>query len=157
TFIAVNVPAEVQSWLFCALAEAACGDPADPGEALERMAADEAELGAWAKRGPAMFANKAALVAGERARLEGRLTDAQRSFELAAELARRHGIVQEQALAHELAARLYESMGIGSVARAKLLQARACYVEWGALAKVSWLDARLASEDDTALAAPLVN
>jgi predicted ATPase/signal transduction histidine kinase len=145
-------PEEIELWVFGALAEAACAGASDTAEALEIMAADERELIAWAQRCPAMFANKAALVSGELARLAGREADAERSFELAARLARQHGLVHEEALAHELAARLYAARGVTSVARAKLAAARACYLQWGALGKVNHLDIQYRSVEEPSMA-----
>jgi signal transduction histidine kinase/GAF domain-containing protein len=145
-----RTPYEIELWFYSPLAEAACAEPSNPTEALEMMADDERELAAWAQRCPPTFANKAALVGAERARLEGRVADAEIGFECAAKLAQQHELIHEEALAHELAARLYAARGLNSVARGKFLLARSCYVRWGALGKVSLLDAQLGSTEDLA-------
>lgn len=142
-------PEELDLWLFGALAEAACDAGSDPAEALNAVTAYESELLVWAERCPATFASKAALVSGERARLCGRAVEAEQHFEHAAELARQHRLIHEEALAHELSARLYAVRGIGSVARAKLAAARSCYSQWGALGKVTQLDALVSADDES--------
>ncbi len=150
-WVSRNFPQEIELWVFGALAETACATAADSAEALEITAEDERQLLAWARRCPATFANKAALVAAERARLACRDSDAEREFEQAAELARQHQLLHEEALAHELSARFYSARGIKSVARAKLALARSCYLRWGALAKVDQLDALAGSDEDLPL------
>lgn len=140
-------PDEIELWVFGALAEAACADASGgASQALDIIENDERELLTWAERCPATFASKAALVSGERARLQGHGVEAEQRYEQAAELARQYGLVHEEALAHELSARLYAQRGVNSVARAKLAAARACYAQWGALGKVSQLDARIAAD-----------
>jgi C4-dicarboxylate-specific signal transduction histidine kinase len=141
-------PHETEFWFYGALAELSCADRATQEEAIERTANDARDLNAWAVRCPATFANKAALIDAERARLMGQDADAERGFELSAELARRQRLPHEEGLAHELAARFYRARGIESVARAKLVQARSCYAQWGAFAKVARIDAELCSQDE---------
>ena len=146
---ASTIAHDLEFCFYAALAETAAADPGDVTEALQRSANDERELLGWAERCPPTFANKAALVAAERARLAGRATDAELGYERAANFARQYQLVHEEALAHELAGRFYADRGIVSVARAKLLLARACYVRWGALGKVAGLDGELESEAAT--------
>ncbi|HEX2670010.1 MAG TPA: AAA family ATPase, partial [Polyangiaceae bacterium] len=88
-------PHETEFWFYGALAELSCADRATQEEAIERTANDARDLNAWAVRCPATFANKAALIDAERARLMGQDADAERGFELSAELARRQRLPHE--------------------------------------------------------------
>ena len=131
--------------LYDALARAAQYDTASIDERpqhLEALAAHHKQLEVWAENCPENFANRAALVAGEIARLESRDVDAMRLYEQAIHLAREHGFVQNEALAHELAARFHLARGFETTGVAHLRNARSCYERWGALGKVKQLDAR---------------
>src|SRR4029077_19272605 len=86
------------------------------------------------------FANRAALVGAELARLEQRELDAERLYEAAIHSAREHGFVQNEGLAHEVAARLYTARGFDTIAHAYLREARRCYLRWGAIGKVRQLE-----------------
>src|SRR3984893_6060316 len=90
----------------------------------------------------ATFANRAALVGAEFARLEGRELDAERLYEEAIHSAREHGFVQNEGLTNELAACFYAARGFETIAYAYLRNARHCYLRWGALGKVRQLDQR---------------
>jgi PAS domain S-box-containing protein len=94
----------------------------------------------WAENCPATFANRAALVGAEVARLEGRDLDAMRFYEEAIRSAREHGFVQNEGIANELAARFYGTRGFETIANTYLRNARYCYLRWGADAKVRQLD-----------------
>ena len=94
----------------------------------------------WAENCPENFGNRAALVAAEIARLEGRELDAERLYEEAIRSAREHGFVQNEAIAHETAARFYAARGFETIAHAYLRNARYCYLRWGADGKVRQLD-----------------
>jgi PAS domain S-box-containing protein len=109
---------------------------------LEALISHLDQIAVWADNCPATFANRAALVGAERARLEGRELDAERLYEQAIHSARQHGFVQNEGLAHELAARFYMARGFETIAHAYLRNARHCYVRWGALGKVRQLDQR---------------
>ena len=65
---------------------------------LEALAAHHKQIALWAKNCPATFANRAALVGAEIARLEGREADAMRLYEEAIRLAREHGFIQNEGL-----------------------------------------------------------
>src|ERR1700676_3970921 len=109
---------------------------------LEALAGHHKQIALWAKNCPATFANRAALVGAEIARLEGRDLDAERLYEEAIQLARKHSFIQNEGLAHELAARFYAARGYETIAHAYLRNARHCYLRWGALGKVRQLDQR---------------
>jgi PAS domain S-box-containing protein len=109
---------------------------------LEALASHLKQIAVWADNCPATFANRAALVGAELARLEERELDAERLYEEAIHSAREHGFVQNEGLTHELAARFYAARGFETIAHAYLRNARHCYFRWGALGKVRQLDQR---------------
>ena len=128
---------------YAALARAACCDIAAPDERpqhLEAVASLLKQIGVWADNCPATFANRAALVGAELARLEQRELDAERLYEAAIHSAREHGFVQNEGLAHEVAARFYTARGFDTIAHAYLREARRCYLRWGAIGKVRQLE-----------------
>jgi len=128
---------------YAALARAAHCDsiPADErSRHLEALAAHHRQLAVWAQNCPATFANRAALVGAEMARLEGRELNAMRLYEEAIRLAREHGFAQNEGLAHECAARFSTARGFHTIADAYLRNARHSYLSWGAEGKVRQLD-----------------
>jgi PAS domain S-box-containing protein len=128
---------------YAALARAAHCDMAATEERpqhLEALASHLKQIAVWADNCPATFANRAALVGAELARLEERELDAERLYEEAIHSAREHGFVQNEGLAHEVAARFYAARGFDTFARAYLREARRCYLRWGASGKVRQLD-----------------
>jgi len=125
-----------------ALSRAACASSAgvDRQEHLDALAAHQERLDAWAANCPENFESRAALVAAELARLEGRDLDAMRRYEQAIESACANGFVQVEALASELAAGFYATRGFEKIARVYLHDARRGYLRWGADGKVRQLD-----------------
>ena len=105
------------------------------------LASHHRQFEAWAESCPENFANRAALLAGEIARIEDRALDAMHLYERAIQSAREHGFVQNEGLAHEVAARFYSVRGFETIAHAYMRSARDCYDRWGALGKVKQLDA----------------
>jgi PAS domain S-box-containing protein len=98
------------------------------------------QLATWAQNCPENFENRAALLGGEIARIEGRDLDAMRLYELAIRSAREHGFVQNEGVAQEVAARFYSARGFETSADAYLRKARDCYLRWGADGKVVQID-----------------
>jgi PAS domain S-box-containing protein len=141
-----TVPTQVELseyHFYAALARAAGCDMASAEERprhLQALAAHHRQIALWAKNCPATFANRAALVGAEIARLEGRELDAERLYEQAIRSARKHGFVQNEGLAYEVAARFYTARGFETFATAYLRNARHCYLRWGADGKVRQLD-----------------
>jgi PAS domain S-box-containing protein len=128
-----------------AIARAAQYDAGSTGEQplhREALAAHHKQLDVWAENCPENFANRAALVAAEIARIEGRESDALHLYEQAIQSARENGFVQNEGLAHEVAARFHLARGLETTALAYLRNARSCYDRWGALGKVKQLDLR---------------
>ncbi|MEH2482364.1 PAS domain S-box-containing protein [Nitrobacteraceae bacterium AZCC 2146] len=128
---------------FAALARAAQCDAAPAGERarhLETLAAHHKQLEVWAENCPENFANRAALVGAEIARLEGRELDAERLYEQAIRSARTNGFIHNEALANELASRYYAARGLERFAQLCLRNARYGYLRWGADGKVRQLE-----------------
>jgi PAS domain S-box-containing protein len=131
--------------LYGALARAANHDKASSdarSQDLEALASHHKQLEEWAENCPENFENRAALVAAEIARIEGRPLDAMPLYERAIQSAHEHGFVQNEALACEVAARFYLTQGLTRIAHTYLHNARDCYDRWGALGKVRQLDQR---------------
>jgi PAS domain S-box-containing protein len=107
---------------------------------LEALKAHHQQIAQWAQNCPATFANRAALVGAEIARLEGRDLDAMRLYEEAIRSAYENGFTHNEALANELAGRFYLDRGLEKNGDAHLEDARTCYKLWGAEGKVRLLD-----------------
>jgi PAS domain S-box-containing protein len=134
---------EVEYHFYAALARAARCEPAGPDpyethrEALRR---DERQLRDRAARCPQNFADRAALIGAEIARIEGRPLDAQDLYERAIAAARASDFVHNEALAYELAAGFYAARGFDEIAHLYLANARRAYRRWGADGKVLQLE-----------------
>ena len=128
---------------FRALSLAAYHDLVSVDERPELLAAlllDHEQLARWAKSCPENFANRAALVAAELARIGGRVLEAMRLYEDAIRSSREHGFVHNEAIASELAGQFHATRGLETIAHAYLRNARHGYERWGALGKVDQLD-----------------
>src|SRR5215510_7921592 len=90
------------------------------------------ELELWARHCPANFEHRAALVAAELARIEGRDRDATHLYERALRSAREQGFVQHEALALELAAQYYAANGFTG-SRKRTCETRGPAIDNGAL------------------------
>jgi PAS domain S-box-containing protein len=135
----------VESEFYCALAHAAACDSAfgDEGRQHVNAAAGHLqELELWARHCPENFENRAALVAAELARIEGRDRDATQLYEQAIRSARENGFVHHEALTLELAAQFYAARGFDRIAKGYLRDARSGYRQWGADGKVRQLEAQ---------------
>jgi PAS domain S-box-containing protein len=127
--------------LYAALALAASVDGAD-GVPFDQIRMHHRQLQSWAEQSPGNFENRAALVAAELARLEGRDLDAGRLYQQAIGSARASGFVHNEALACEMAARFYAARGFEDIAAMYFAKARDGYLRWGADGKVRQLQAR---------------
>ncbi len=164
-----TVPTQVELseyHFYAALGRAARCDTAAAEERpqhLEALISHLDQIAVWADNCPATFANRAALVGAELARLEGRELDAERLYEQAVHAAREHGFVQNEGLTHELAAHFYAARGFNTIAHAYLREARRCYLRWGADGKVRQLeqlhphlrDAPVSASRTTTIGAPV--
>ena len=130
---------------YAALAGAAQHDLVQAGERGARRAAlalHSRQLAEWAHNCPENFANRAALVDAEIARIEGRDMDAMRLYEQAIQSSRENGLVHNEGLAYERAAEFCRAHGFDSFTDSHLRKARDCYARWGADGKVRQLDQR---------------
>jgi predicted ATPase/signal transduction histidine kinase/GAF domain-containing protein len=126
-----------------ALALAAACDTASPEQRrrhIEALSEHQRKITAWAKNCPENFANRAALLGAEIARLNGRELEAEQLYEEAIRSARGNSFVHNEAIANELAARFYTARGLRKISDTYLRDARDCYVRWGADVKVRQLD-----------------
>ena len=105
-----------------------------------QLSAHHLQLETCAQHCPENFANRAALVRAEIARLEGHDADAMHLYEQAIRSARDNGFVQNEALANELAANFYAALGFETISHTYLRNARSCYLQWGADGKVRQMD-----------------
>jgi signal transduction histidine kinase len=118
-------------------------DEAERARILERVAGYERRLEAALPHCPKTIAHKLALVQAERARAEGRGSDARTAFERAVTLARGSGYVQEEALACELSARCALENREMRAARRRYREAHEAYLRWGAVTKAKALEREL--------------
>ena len=128
---------------YAALSLAAVCDSIPSDERVGHLAAlaeHQRTLAFWAEQGPLNFENRAALVAAEIARLQGRELDAMRLYDRAIRSAELSGLVHNQAVAYEVAGRFYTRLGFDEFARLYLRNARDAYHRWGAHGKVRQLD-----------------
>ena len=128
---------------YAALAHAAAWSSASSEERQKHLAAlhdHHRQLEIWALHCPANFETKTTLVKAEIARIGGRMLDAEHFYEAAIRSARTNGFVHNEAVANELSARFYTVRGLAKIARMYMLDARQCYLRWGADGKVRQLD-----------------
>jgi hypothetical protein len=131
-----------ESCFYGALSRAAAWDFAPPDEKqqhFDALIAQHKQLEIWAQSCPENFEDRAALVAAEIARIEGRELGAMRLYEQAIRAACDNGFVHNEALANELAARFYAARGLETSSHAHLRNARQGYLHWGADGKVRQL------------------
>ncbi|PTL78245.1 ATP-binding sensor histidine kinase [Vitiosangium sp. GDMCC 1.1324] len=114
--------------------------PAQKAELLERIAANQHQLGIWADNCPENFRHKHQLVSAELARIEGRHLEAMKLYEQAIAGAHREEFLQDEALANERAGRYFCTAGSKRLADVYLRAALDGYTRWGAQAKVSALE-----------------
>ncbi|MBV8967456.1 MAG: PAS domain-containing protein, partial [Verrucomicrobia bacterium] len=128
---------------YAALARAAIIDRPSTPEAIasyELISAHLEQLQAWTAKSPENFADRAALVSAELARLNGRRAEAMELYEQAIRLAHNNGFLPNEGLAYELAARFYTQNGFERFTRLYIAEARHCYSRWGARRKVERLE-----------------
>jgi PAS domain S-box-containing protein len=158
----VGVIEEADYHFYGALTYAACCDFAPASERsqyLGAIATHHRQLQVWSGSCPENFADRAALVGAEIARLEGRHLDAEYLYEQAIRSAHDNGFVHNEAIAYERASDFYRTRGFDRFADLYLRNARYCYLRWGAVGKVRQLDARhpglaLADADGGSRASP---
>jgi len=107
---------------------------------LRKVAANQKKMQKWAHYAPMNHLHKWYLVEAERARVAGRIAQAMDYYDKAIELARKHEYLSEEALANELTAKFYHGRHKDHIAKVYMQEARYCYQQWGALAKVQHLE-----------------
>ena len=110
--------------------------------ALRIVRRNRRRLRAWSRHAPDNYLHKQILVEAELARLNGRVVQAEQSYQRAITLAGRHGALPDEALAHELAGEFELARGRPTAGRAHLAEARDAYRQWGAWAWVEHLEQR---------------
>jgi PAS domain S-box-containing protein len=128
---------------YSALAHAAVWHHATPEQReghFDSLLDHHRQLQLWAEVNPETFEDRAALVAAEIARIEGRVLNAQELYDKAIGEAHKYGFVHNQAVANEIAGRFYAERGYEKIAATYLQAARACYARWGADGKVRHLE-----------------
>jgi PAS domain-containing protein len=98
-----------------------------------------------AARGPGLLRARALLLSAERARLAGAAEQARARYDRAITAARESDFVRSEAFAAERGGRHALARGEVGDAVAYLRRARACYQQWGAVAKLDQLDELLAT------------
>lgn len=112
----------------------------DRAKHLGALLSHRNQIEVWALNSPETFDNRAAILNAEIARIEGRILDAETLYEDAIRLASINGFVHNEAIYNELAGRFYAARGFVKIASAYLLDARHCYMRWGADGKVRQLE-----------------
>ena len=107
---------------------------------LEKVQFNQQKLRSWARNAPMNSQQKYDLVAGEKARVLGKILEAMDLYELAIKGAGDNGYIQEEALAYELAAEFYLNRGMKKIAKTYLKEAHYGYTRWQAFAKVKDLE-----------------
>nr|BDT34367.1 trifunctional serine/threonine-protein kinase/ATP-binding protein/sensor histidine kinase [Myxococcus sp. MH1] len=113
---------------------------------LERLRASRTidalrkQMRGWARIAPMNYAARAELLDAERARVDGKPTEAADGYDRAIRLAREHGLSLDEAVGCELAARFHLDQRRERVAHGYLEDSRAAYVRWGARAVASRLE-----------------
>jgi PAS domain S-box-containing protein len=127
-----------------ALALAAVYDELEGDERVAvraRLGACMARLEKWAQSSPHLFRAQHAIVSAEIARLDGGLGAAITLYEHALHVSAELGCAREAGLANELCARFWQGRKQDRIAAVFIAQARQCYRDWGATAKVQQLEA----------------
>ncbi len=107
---------------------------------LSIISRNQGILKKWSNDAPMNYSNKYHLVEAELSRAHGNVYKALGHYEMAVNLAKSNELLNEEALALERTALYYESLGKTINARAFLVEARYCYLRWGAMEKVRHLE-----------------
>lgn len=108
---------------------------------LEIVAGDQEKMKQWASFAPMNYQHKYILVEAERARVDGNELEARDLYDEAIQLALENEFLSEEALAYELAGRFYVFLNKQHLARYHLRDAHYAYLRWGAMNKISRLEA----------------
>jgi predicted ATPase/signal transduction histidine kinase/tRNA A-37 threonylcarbamoyl transferase component Bud32 len=108
---------------------------------LEKVNHNQIQLKQWAFHAPANYQHKYDLVEAEKARVLGQVLEAMTYYDRAIKAAKEQGYVHEEAIANEAAANFYHGQGREEIAHLYLTKAHRSYARWGAISKVSDLEA----------------
>ena len=117
-------------------------DAANREETMARVVANQEEMKLWADHAPMNYQHQWQLIEAERFRVLAQVVEAMEAYDLAIAGARENGYIQEEGLANELAAKFYLAQNRITISKAYIKEARYCYLQWGALAKVQHLENR---------------
>ncbi len=109
---------------------------------LEKVAANQEKIKAWAEYAPTNYLHKFHLVEAEKCRVNGSKYEAIEHYDLAIELAKENNFINDEGLANELAAKFYLEQGKEKFAQIHLQEATYYYHRWGATAKVKDLETK---------------
>ena len=120
----------------------ACTNASDSDRKLyrEKLNISLEEFRDLAKHSPANYQHKYLLIQAEIARLSGNNYAAAEYYDQSIASAIENGFLQNAALANELATRFYLAQNRYNSAKIYLNDARFCYLQWGATAKVNQLE-----------------
>ena len=111
-------------------------------DAIKTLENYEEKLNLWAEHGPMNFQHKYDLVKAEKARVSGRIIEAEAYYEQAVKGASENEYIHEEALAYELASEFYYNRGMMKFSQTYMREAHNCYRIWGANGKVKDLEER---------------
>ncbi|MBD2690576.1 diguanylate cyclase domain-containing protein [Anabaena catenula] len=109
-----------------------------------RVEKNQTNLQFWAEHAPMNYLHKWQLVEAEKYRVLGQKVEAMELYDQAIAGAKEHQYIQEEALANELAAKFYLNWGKENIARVYMVEARYCYLHWGATTKIKQLETEYA-------------
>ncbi|HEY9653436.1 MAG TPA: GAF domain-containing protein, partial [Coleofasciculaceae cyanobacterium] len=134
-----------QTPFYCSLALLAqypCVSASEQIHYLEKIAANQQRLQAWADHAPMNYLHKYQLVEAEKARVLQKNWEASELYEQAIQGANQNQYLHEEALAYELAAEFYLACGRTKIAQTYMNEAHYCYCRWQATSKVRDLEER---------------
>ncbi|WP_414545420.1 AAA family ATPase [Nostoc sp. CCY0012] len=107
---------------------------------LRKVAINQKKIQKWSQYAPSNYSHKLALIEAELYRVQGDTAQAIACYDNAINLAQKHQYLNELALANELTAKFYLGQNQLKVAQAYMQDARYFYLQWGAMAKVKFLE-----------------
>ncbi|WP_375748856.1 diguanylate cyclase domain-containing protein [Vibrio sp. HN007] len=110
---------------------------------LAMMQRNLKQMKTWMEHCPDNFRHRYLLMRAEMARVSGEHEVAMEHYELAIEACRESEYLHHEALANELAGHYYLNKGYKRAAKGYLVEARHCYLHWGAKRKVRYFDQEL--------------
>ena len=142
---AIGLQSFVSSYLYDTLTQLAIYPNlafCDRKQAIKNIEANQEKMRIWADHAPMNFLHKWQIIEAERCQVLGQVLSAMEYYDLAIAEARENGYIQYQALANELAAKFYLKQNRLTIAKVYMQEARYCYSQWGASAKVQHLENR---------------